>query len=108
MIDTRKHLNTKPQPMTEQEYRAKLSKLEQIYKAKKKELHLKYAKANNPYKIGDIVKDYIGALRIEKVQVYIGFSGVPECAYTGTELNKDGNPAKKQTGRAVYQSNIIG
>lgn len=94
--------------MTEQEYRAELRVIEQFYEAKKNELHVEYAKANNPYKIGYIVKDHIGALRIEMIQVRLGFSGVPECAYTGTELNKDGNPAKKQTGRAVYQSNIIG
>lgn len=66
---------------------------------------IEFAKANNPYKIGDIVKDHIGKLKIEKIS-YFMFYSQPSCIYYGVELKKDGTPCKIQSGRPVYQKNI--
>lgn len=62
--------------------------------------------SNNPYKIGDVVEDHIGKLMIEQICVYEDPWDLPVCVYKGVELNKDGTPRKKQTGRGVYQSNV--
>jgi len=64
-----------------------------------------FAEANNPFKVGDIVEDHIGKLKIEEVK-YSFMWGVPTCRFLGVELKKDETPMKRQTGRIVSQNNI--
>jgi len=92
--------------MTKEEYKIEMNQIEKRFDAEKKELYKRYAFANNPYKVGDIITDHIGSIQIQKIQTYVSLS-YPECVYTGIELNKDGNPSKKQRHITIYQSNII-
>lgn len=96
--------------MTVQEYKDGLKSLQKKYEMDKFALAKIFVRANNPYNVGDIVRDHIGAIKIER----IGFCGsydrannLPCAIFTGTELTKDLKPAKRQTGRTVYQSNVI-
>ena len=68
------------------------------------ELKKKYADANNPYKVGDIIQDHIGKGKIEKIAYYFSFS--PECIYYCQELKVDGTPGKNKSRRWIYQNNL--
>jgi hypothetical protein len=92
--------------MTQEVYLEKMMQIDRSYKAAKDELYKEFAYANNPYKIGDIVTDRIGTVKIEKIQIYLGLHTFPQCVYTGVELTKKGEPNKKGNKRSVYQSNI--
>ena len=89
-------------------YKVKVAEIEAEATKKKRSLAIEFANANNPYKKGDIVTDHIGSLRIEKMTWTFGFNNniLPYCHYYGIELKKDGTPMKKQSARAVSQTNI--
>jgi hypothetical protein len=74
------------------------------------DLHGKFAFSNNPYKVGDIIKDNSGSIEITYIQFVKGgghrFKN-PECVYNGYELKKDLTRSKKHILRKIYQSNII-
>lgn len=99
--------------MTKEEYIARLGQIKQKCQEEVNKLGLEYAKSNNPYQVGDTIKDHMGAMVIERVQpvlsafVQISYN-VPVCRYYGVQLKKDGKPMKRQDPtRSIYQSNII-
>lgn len=94
--------------MTNQEYLNNKKAIDLKHQEELKELRRKYALANNPHKIDDVVTDHIGSLIIKQIGVTVGLgSDYPSCFYLGIEVKKDGKTAfKKQTGRKVYQSNL--
>lgn len=93
--------------MTQEEYTNKVAELTEKFELDKQSLRREYALSNNPYKVGDIVTDHIGSIVIEKIQHTISITHqYPFCVYTGLELKKDGTPTKKESKRAVYQTNI--
>lgn len=91
--------------MTEQELKERLSQIEKDYELAKKNAYIDYAASNNPYKIGDIIKDHIITLKIKGWTYYIAW-GKSECVYNGEVLRSDGKPAKNQN-QVIYQSNIL-
>ena len=92
--------------MTEDELNSQIADLKKEYDLKKQKLQIAYADSNNPYKIGDIVKDHIGNLKIERISyANLYMTNKFQCRYIGIRLNKDGSPSKKETS-PVYQSNI--
>lgn len=93
--------------MTKELYQQRLYDLQKQYLNDRDNIMKEFALANNPYKIDDIVTDHIGSLTIKKISFYLT-EDAPQCIFTGIELKKDLTPVKKQTGRAVYQSNITG
>lgn len=94
--------------MTKEEYIERKNKLEEDYQKAYKKLAYEYAIANSPYKVGDIVTDFVGSLKIEKVKVstFVMDKNLPYCVYYGTDVNKNGSLAKRNSGRGVIQSNI--
>lgn len=94
--------------MTRQEYEQKKKILKQDYDHNLYILDREYAMANNPYKIGDIIEDHIGRIKIEKISFGYSFPHeTPECIYYGIEVKKDNTPKKKQDlNRKIFQSNI--
>lgn len=93
--------------MTIEEYKERINQLELEYNRKKRELQKEYAKLNVPHKIGDVVEDHIGKLKIERIAFIWTARDEVEYEYFGIELKKDGTPCKRQTGRGVYQSNVL-
>ena len=93
--------------MTEDEYYSEIEKLEKELITNKNRVGREYAFSNNPYKIGDTIKDHIGAMIITNIKYNNSVMSLPQCVYFGTELNKDGKPSKKQSNRGVWQDNII-
>ena len=96
--------------MTIEEY--KLLKQEYAEQALKKERRLAYifATSNNTVKVGDIITDHIGSIKVEKISWgYFGSSGnisLPSCVYNGVVLKKDKTPTKRGNNRKVYQINL--
>jgi hypothetical protein len=93
--------------MTQYEYQLKLNQINKDYELKLKSLAKECALSNNPYKIGDVVTDHMGSIKIEQIQFTLGGVNLPQCAYTGIELTKKGEPNKRGTKRRIYQSSII-
>ncbi len=91
--------------MTEKEYKDRLAKIE----VAKEELDKEYAYSNNPYKIGDILKDHFHILKVESIKVERKFdSWEPECVYCGTQLTTKLEPKKRCGNTSVmYQSNVV-
>lgn len=90
--------------MTENEYKDRLA----IIEAAKKELNKEYAYSNNPYKIGDILKDHYQIIKVESIKVYKKYgSWEPECVYYGTQLTAKLEPKKRQDDNpGMCQSNV--
>ena len=66
-----------------------------------------YAQENNTIKIGDIVKDHMESIIVEKINfVRPYYNELPHCVYYGTRLKKDGTPRKDMTKTSVHQSNL--
>ena len=93
--------------MTQYEYQLKLNQINKDHQIRLRFLASDFAESNNPHKIGDIVKDTIGSIKIEKIQFTSGGSGYPQCVYFGVELTKKGDPNKRGKKRTVYQSNLL-
>lgn len=96
--------------MTQEEYKKKKEEIREQQERLERELDIAFAKANNPYKIGDIIEDHIGVLLVEKI-IYnapSSFSNrLPRCSYKGTELTKKLEPKKRQDPyREAYQDNV--
>ena len=93
--------------MTPEEYEKELTELENKFDSEKTALDEKYAAVNNTVKIGDLVTDHIGTIKVEKIKTAIINSVVPHCAYWGTRITKDsGKPYKRGGKRWVAQYNI--
>lgn len=58
--------------MDKQEFIEKLSEIKIRFQKEVNELGVQYAHEHNPYKVGDIISDHIGAMQIERVQVVLG------------------------------------
>jgi hypothetical protein len=91
--------------MKQDDLKIELARLQLQYEIDRKEVYRKFAYANNPYKIGDVISDHHTTIEIKKIGVYISY-GESSCIYTGTQLNKDGKPNKKQDATTIYQINI--
>lgn len=93
--------------MNKEDYEKELSIIETSYKAQKIELAKVYAFANNPYKVGDIIRDSSAIIRIESIKVTIPFAhAMPSCVYKGASLKKDLTERKDGAKGFIYQINI--
>lgn len=92
--------------MTHQEFRAEMEDLEKQYKLEKKRIINEYVMSWCPYKIGDIVRDHIGFVKIEKIVPIIGICNKVDIMMLGTEYTLKLEPKKTGTRRNIYHSNI--
>lgn len=97
--------------MTKEEYDKKKEILRKKHNAEIIQLAKEYALANNPYNVGDTVKDHRITLKIEKITFDLSVYGYPSCVYHGTLINKNGEERRnKKTGESIkdiiWQSNI--
>lgn len=92
--------------MEEKEYQEQLKKAYADFDATRRQIIKNYFDANNPYKIGDTVKDHIGSVIIERFD-YMLWESDPQIIYYGIALNKDGQPSKREPKRSIYHPNIV-
>ena len=95
--------------MTKEEYQLKYKEITEQEDERKKSLAKDYANSNNPYKIGDIIKDHDRSIKIEDIHysLYKAIDVFPCCVFYGTELTKKGELNKRGKKRMIYQTNII-
>lgn len=93
--------------MTKDEFLHLKDQYHQEYECRVKELGRRFALSNNPYKIGDVIKDHIGKGKIEDIKVYKKFfNDIWECQYTCINLTKKDTVNKREPKRYITQSNI--
>ena len=70
-------------------------------------LYKKYALGNNTIQPGDLIKDHMGSIKVDRI-LFIGPSGgsMPQCIYRGVEYTAKGKPFKNKAVRDVYQGNL--
>lgn len=66
------------------------------------QLKRKYALANNPIKIGDIITDGKRIIKVQKIFVYL--DDPPYCVYRGPLLNKNKTIKKNGKYGDIYQN----
>ena len=93
--------------MTKEEFTLEKIQIDKERDEKYTSLCSKYATIHNPYKVGDIVKDHVGSVKIEKISFTIQYgTNIPYCIYFGLELKKDLTPRKGLSKRSVHQINV--
>lgn len=91
--------------MTKEEYQKRQQELYKEYDDKVRQLNAEFAIDNNPYKTGDIFRDHIGYIEIEKIDIGKNNEGLPCCIYFGPELKVDLTPKKNGAKRNAWQCN---
>jgi hypothetical protein len=89
------------------DYKNELKKIEEDYRKEKTKLHIRYAKACNPYKVGDVISDHCDTIKIEKITFTMASSDFPCCLYSGPKLKKDGSSYKNNSYSRIHQTNIV-
>ncbi len=88
-------------------YRNELTKLKRGYDNKVGILERDYAFSNSSVKVGDIVTDHIGSVKVDVIlYAIVRDNDYPTCVYRGEELTKAGKARKKQSIRDIYQVNL--
>jgi len=91
---------------------------EDVYKANMKDINMRHEKAllnldrdfavsNSIVKIGDVVTDHIGSVKVESIKLYRCFGELPRLSYYGIRLKKNGLPFVSGEKRSAYQMNLI-
>ena len=92
--------------MTREEYNKQKEALNKEYQKSLRELAVRYALENNPYKIGDIIEDHIGKGKIIGWFVTIWGDELPTMMYKCDNLTKKGKIKKRVPYRIICQLNI--
>lgn len=92
--------------MNKQEMDAKIKEAQEIFEAAKISAYREYAKSNNTVKIGDIVKDGWGQIRVERMHMNLAIQSRPQMAYYGKKLTKAGKEFKNGDRDYIYQNNV--
>ncbi len=90
--------------MKKEYLKSELKRLENEYFTERTRMIKAYCDAHNTHKVGDVVTDHIGSVKLHKISYYV-HSEHPCCIYVGLELKKDGTPRKDGKIRGVYQCN---
>jgi len=92
--------------MTKEEYRERTIALLKALSVAEKELADQYIAENNPHKVGDIIKDVLGSIRIEEINTMYDKYTFPYCHYYGTILTDKLVAVKGNKKRSIFQKNI--
>jgi hypothetical protein len=93
--------------MTKEEYDKKLESIAKRYNTEINQLKKEYALTNNTVKLGDVITDHMGSIKVDNISITMTFSNkYPICLYSGIEILKSGKPSKRGSIRNVYQSNL--
>ena len=91
--------------MTLEELKAEFDEIKKRSEGERRAAMIKYAKANNAVEVGDVVKDHLGLVLVEKIKFWLDLRS-PACTYIGTILRADGKPKKGRPLRTVHQHNV--
>lgn len=86
-------------------YRQRLEVLKQEYKYQKRKLAKDYATKHNTVKLGDVVTDNLGSVKVDKIEYTT--RDEPECYYWGVILTEFGKDTEHVKRRWIAQHNIL-
>ena len=92
--------------MTEEILKEELEKIKADYENAKRELYIKYAKSQEKFKVGDIIKDCVNTILIDRITCFVSF-GIPMPAYRGKVLKKDLTQKKNKESFSIYGNNGV-
>lgn len=92
--------------MDYKEFRAEMEDLEEQYKLEKKRILTEYVMSWCPYKVGDLVRDRIGYVKILSIHPIIGIYNKVDIMMKGVEYTVKKEPKKNRVTRQIYHSNI--
>lgn len=93
--------------MNKEEFLKAEKALKEEFEEKMKQLAREFTFSNNPVKVGDVITDHYKTIRVEKLLWTRNFGNPPYMVYSGTRLNKNGQPAKREAdNNMVAQKNI--
>ncbi len=95
--------------MTTEAYEIAESQMRQKHSKEKNELLSSYARSNQKYKTGDIIKGRGGArIRVETTRVGVGLSGPPaEVIYNGPKLKVGLTPYKNGEYEDIWETDVV-
>lgn len=94
--------------MEEKLYLEKLSMMRIRHREEMRELQREYAMAQSPFKVGDLVTDHIGTVKVDYIDFDVADMGRRvRCVYVGPCYTKQGKPFKSGERRPVFQQNIL-
>ncbi len=88
--------------MEAEEFKTQLKKLEDDHAKAKKDLQVKFGLESAKFERGDIIKNNTHTIRINRIQVLIHSSDLPEPVYSGPALKKDLTPMKNGNIETIY------
>lgn len=92
--------------MDYKEFRAEMEDLEEQYKLEKKRILTEYVMSWCPYKVGGLVRDHIGYVKILSIHPIIGICNKVDIMMKGVEYTVNKEPKKNGATRQIYHSNI--
>ncbi len=92
--------------MTETEYNIRLKKIEADYELAKKNLYVEYAMGQAKFKKGDIIKNSVCTILVDRITTY-KWNSLPEPVYHGVELKKDLAPKKSGDIGSIYGNHDV-
>ena len=92
--------------MDYKEFRAEMEDLEEQYKLEKQRILKEYVMSWCPYKVGDLVRDHIGYVKILSIHPIIGICNKVDIMMKGEEYTVKKEPKKIRQIRQIYHSNI--
>lgn len=92
--------------MTLEEYKKKITAIDDAAKKEKYDVSYEYAMSNNNVRVGDIICDGVKKIKVEEIKLGISFSSTPQCFYLGDCITKKGKPYKDGRRGLVRQSRL--
>ena len=93
--------------MTEDDYDREYLELRRSFNRDQRLLDMKYAFANSIIKVGDIIEDNLGRVRVTQIGHYLSMERrYPFCRHLGVCITLAGVDFKNGRTRSVYQENI--
>lgn len=92
--------------MTHVEFRMELEDLEAQYKIEKQRILTEYVMSWCPYKVGDLVRDHIGYVKVMSIHPMVGICNKVDIMMKGEEYTIKKEPKKDKRVRQIYHSNI--
>ncbi len=94
--------------MNQTDYLSKKAEIKRRHGKELSNLAMEFVTKNTTTKIGDIVTDHIGSVKVERIECAYGFSDdYPIAVYHGTCYTKTGKPFKSGEERSIWGNNIV-
>lgn len=90
--------------MNKIEYNTGLETINREYELAKRTLATKYALSNAQFEKGDIIKNHLNTILVDKISVYRGNGSFPEPVYEGFILKKDFTRRQDGSRASIYGS----